>query len=138
MIKKNEKKLSQLSEISEQKIFNIKSQANKTIVNGYLKNINRNELKITKNKVEINKKFAIPVASIVFIIIGAPLGIAIRRGNLAISMAISLMFFIVYYILIVGGEQLADKNMFNPILSMWIPNLIILLLGLTIIKLFKN
>ena len=136
--KNNEEKLSQLSDISEQKIFNIKSQANKTIVNGYLKNINRNELKITKNRVEINKKFAIPIASIVFIIIGAPLGIAIRRGNLAISMAISLMFFIIYYILIVGGEQLADRNMFNPILSMWIPNVIILLLGLTIIKLFKK
>ena len=63
---------------------------------------------------------------------------SIRRGNLAISMAISLMFFVLYYILIVGGEQLADKNMFNPVLSMWLPNIIIFIVGLTIIKVFKN
>ena len=37
------------------KVYNIKAKANKTIINGYLKNINRNELKIQKNTVEINK-----------------------------------------------------------------------------------
>ena len=54
------------------------------------------------------------------------------------SMAISLMFFVLYYILIVGGEQLADKNLFNPILSMWLPNIIILLFGYTVIKMIKK
>ena len=86
----------------------------------------------------MHKKFAIPIASIIFILIGAPLGIIIRKGSLAISMAISLMFFVLYYILIVGGEQLADKNLFNPILSMWLPNIIILLFGYTLIKIIKK
>ena len=45
------------------------------------------------------------------------------------SMAISLMLCILYYILIVGAEQLADKNQLNPILSMWLPNIIILIFG---------
>ena len=87
-----------------------------------------------KNKVEKQKKFAIPIASIIFLLIGAPLGIKMRRGNMAVSMAISLMFFILYYILIVGGEQLADKNLFNPILSMWLPNIIVFLCGILILK----
>ena len=86
---------------------------------------------------ETHKKFSIPIASVIFILIGAPLGIAIRRGNLAMSMAISLMFFVLYYILIVGGEQLADKNLFNPILSMWLPNIIVLAFGLLILNLKK-
>ena len=116
----------------------MKAKANKTIISGYLKNIDRNYNKINKNKVEMHKKFAIPVTSIIFLLIGAPLGIIIRRGNLAMSMAISLMFFVLYYILIVGGEQLADKNLFNPILSMWLPNIIILLFGYTIIKMIKK
>ena len=60
-----------------------------------------------------------------------------RRGNMAVSMSISLMFFILYYILIVGGEQLADKNLFNPILSMWLPNIIILLFGYLTIQMIK-
>ena len=135
---KNNEKLLTLDDIAEKKVFNVKSKANKTIISGYLKNISRNETKINKNKVEIHKKFAIPIASIIFIIIGAPLGIIIRKGNLAISMAISLMFFVVYYILIVGGEQLADKNLFNPIISMWIPNIIIVLFGYTTIQIIKK
>ena len=134
---KNNEKLLTLDEIGEKKIYNVKSKANKTIISGYLKNIDRNYNKINKNKVEMHKKFAIPVTSIIFILIGAPLGIIIRRGNLAMSMAISLMFFVLYYILIVGGEQLADKNLFNPILSMWLPNLIILGFGLLILR-YKN
>ena len=135
---KNNEKLLTLDEIGQKKIYNVKAKANKTIVSGYLKNIDRNYTKINKNKVEVHKKFAIPVASIIFILIGAPLGVVIRRGNLAMSMAISLMFFVLYYILIVGGEQLADKNLFNPILSMWLPNIIILLFGYMIIKIIKK
>ena len=135
---KNNEKLLTLNDIAEKKVFNVKSKANRTIISGYLKNINRNETKINKNKVEIHKKFAIPIASIIFIIIGAPLGIIIRKGNLAMSMAISLMFFVLYYILIVGGEQLADKNLFNPIISMWIPNIIIVLFGYITIQIIKK
>jgi len=56
---------------------------------------------------------------------------------MAVSMSISLMFFILYYILIVGGEQLADKNLFNPILSMWLPNIIVFSFGLLILKVKK-
>ena len=134
----NTEKLSKIDRIEEQKIFNIKSKANKTIISGYLKNINRSLTKINKNKVEIHKKFAIPIATIIFLLIGAPLGIILRKGNLSISMAISLMFFILFYILIVGGEQLADKNLFNPILSMWLPNLIILIFGFSVIKVIKK
>ena len=93
--------------------------------------------KINRNTVEIHKKFAIPIASIIFLLIGAPLGIKMQRGNMAVSMSISLMFFILYYILIVGGEQLADKNLFNPILSMWLPNLIVLAFGIFILR-FKK
>ena len=135
---KNNEKLLTLNEITDQKVFNVKSKANKTIISGYLKNINRSETKINKNKVEMHKKFAIPIASILFLLIGAPMGIIIKKGNLAISMAISLMFFILYYILIVGGEQLADKNLFNPILSMWLPNIIILLFGYLTIQIIKK
>ena len=93
---------------------------------------------MNRNKVEIHKKFSIPIASIIFILIGAPLGIIIRRGNLAVSMAISLMFFVLYYILIVGGEQLADRNLFNPVYSMWMPNIIVLIFGFIIIKITKK
>ena len=91
---KNIDSLSKINDIHLKKIYKVKAKANKTIIAGYLKNIERSSGKINKNKVEKHKKFAIPIASIIFLLIGAPLGIKMRRGNMAVSMAISLMFFI--------------------------------------------
>ena len=125
----NKDSINKIEDIAEQKIYDRKTKANKTIISGYLNNINRSSNKINKNTVEIHKKFALPIASIIFVLIGAPLGIRLRGGNIGMSMAISLMFFILYYILIVGSEQLADKNQLNPILSMWLPNIIVLIFG---------
>ena len=130
-----------LSKISDQqlkKVYKVKAKANKTIISGYLKNISRSSSKINKNKVEKHKKFAIPIASIIFLLIGAPLGIKMKRGNMAVSMAISISFFILYYVLIVGGEQLADKNHLNATLSMWIPNTIIMIFGTILIFNFRK
>ena len=134
---KNTDSLLKINDKDQEKIYKVKAKANKTIISGYLKNIERSANKINRNTVEMHKKFAIPIASIIFLLIGAPLGIKMQRGNMAVSMSISLMFFILYYILIVGGEQLADKNLFNPILSMWLPNLIVLAFGLLILKIKK-
>ena len=125
----NKDSINKIENIAEQKIYDRKTKANKTIISGYLNNINRSSNKINKNTVEIHKKFALPIASIIFVLIGAPLGIRLKGGNIGMSMAISLMFFILYYILIVGSEQLADKNQLNPILSMWLPNIIVLIFG---------
>lgn len=82
---------------------------------------------LTNNKllVEIYKKYSIPFACIVFVLIGAPLGIMARRGNMAISGGISLVFFIIYWIFLIGGEELADRDMLSPFLSMWLANLIV-------------
>ena len=139
IINKHDKdSLNKITNLEEKQFYKMRSEGNKSMISANIKKINQIENKINKNSVEINKKFSIPIASIIFFIIGAPLGIKIRRGSIAMSMAISLMFFILYYILIVGGEQLADKNLFNPTLSMWLPNCIILLLGLFVLKIIKR
>ena len=85
---------------------------------------------INKYLVELHKKFSIPFASIVFILIGAPLGIMARKGGIAISMGISLGFFIVYWIFLISGEEFADRGLLSPALSMWLPNLILGPVGL--------
>ena len=83
--------------------------------------------------VELNKKFSIPIASIVFILVGAPLGVMARRGNFAISGAISLGFFILYWAFLIAGENLADRGNITPFLSMWLPNIILGVLGIYLI-----
>ena len=88
--------------------------------------VNRSYL-LSNNKlaVEIHKKYSIPFACIVFVFIGAPLGIMAHRGNMAVGGGISLVFFIIYWIFLIGGEELADRDMLSPFLSMWLANFIV-------------
>lgn len=79
--------------------------------------------------VEVQKKFSIPFACIVFVLLGAPLGMKARRGGVTTS-AISVVFFIIYYLFLIGGEQLADRNILSPAVAMWSPNVILGLPGL--------
>ena len=70
------------------------------------------------------------MASLVFILIGAPLGIMARKGNIAVNMAFSLGFFIIYWAFLIAGEEFADRGSLSPIVSMWLPNVVLGLLGI--------
>ncbi|MBN1348189.1 LptF/LptG family permease [candidate division KSB1 bacterium] len=83
--------------------------------------------------VEVHKKYSIPVACIVFIIIGAPLGILSRRGNMAVSGGIGLFFFILYWAFLIAGEELADRQFISPAVAMWAPNVIVGLFGVYLV-----
>ncbi len=76
-------------------------------------------------RVEIEKKYSIPVACLVFILIGAPLGIMARQGGIAVGGGMSLIFFLIYWTFLIGGEQLADRGMVGPVVAMWSPNVIV-------------
>lgn len=83
-------------------------------------------------QVEIQKKYAIPMACLLFVFVGSPLGIITRGGNFGFSAAISLAFYIFYWACLIGGEKLADRGLMSPYLSMWIGNFIIAVFGLLI------
>lgn len=85
---------------------------------------------INKYLVELHKKFSIPFASIIFVLIGAPLGMMAKKGGFAVSMAFSLGFFIIYWVFLIGGEEFADRGLLSPALSMWLPNLVLGFLGI--------
>jgi len=81
-------------------------------------------------RVEIYKKYAIPAACLIFVLVGAPLGIVVRRGNFGVSAAIALGFFIVYWSFLVAGEKLADRGVLSPGISMWLANIVLGVVGL--------
>jgi len=88
--------------------------------------------------VEIQKKYAIPFACFVFIFVGCPLGIMTKGGNFGISAAISIGFYILYWACLIGGEKLADRGFLNPVLSMWLGNIIIFLMGIILVIKVNN
>jgi lipopolysaccharide export system permease protein len=87
---------------------------------------------VAKNRylVEVHKKFSIPFACIVFILVGAPLGIASRKGSMGIGITLSIFFFLLYWICLILGEDLADRRFLHPMLAMWFPNILIGVSGL--------
>ena len=86
-----------------------------------------------KYKVEAHKKFSIPFACILFVLLGAPLGVMAKRGGFSISTAFSFGFFLLYYILLIAGEELADRNYVNPEIGMWAPNGFLLIIALYLV-----
>ncbi len=80
-------------------------------------------------KVEVEKKFSIPAACLVFLLLGAPLGMMTRRGGFGAAASISLFFFLLYWSFLIGGEKLADRGLVSPFVGMWAANFILALTG---------
>ena len=97
-----------------------------TLIENYEKNNN-------KYLVEIHKKFTLAVACILFTLVGAPLGILVRKGGITIASALSITFFLIYYIILIWGEQLADRALLDPAIGSWMPNIILFIVGLIIL-----
>lgn len=91
---------------------------------------------INSLNVEVHKKYSIPVACLVFILIGAPLGVMARRGGMTTGLGLSLLFFILYWAFLIGGEELADRQFLRAFWAMWSANFLIG--GVGIILLVKS
>ncbi len=75
--------------------------------------------------VEVHKKFALAVACVVFILVGAPLGIMAKKGGVAVGLGLSLGFFVLYWAFLIGGEELADRQYISAFWAMWSANILI-------------
>jgi lipopolysaccharide export system permease protein len=84
---------------------------------------------INRFSVEIYKKYAIPFACLLFVLVGCPLGILTRGGNFGLSAAISLGCYVGYWMSLIGGEKLADRDLLDPGLAMWMGNIIFFAIG---------
>ena len=77
-------------------------------------------------QVEIQKKLAISAACVIFALLGLPLAVRFPRGGVGLVIGTSLAVFSVYYVGLIGGEELGDRLIVPPFFAMWTPNLIFL------------
>src|SRR5262249_34502552 len=80
--------------------------------------------------VEMHKRFALPMAALVFVLVGFPLGIRSHRGGRAVALASSFVIVVSYYILFTSLEGLGISRRLPPALAIWLPNLLFGTLGL--------
>jgi lipopolysaccharide export system permease protein len=79
--------------------------------------------------VELNRKFSFSLACIVMFFIGAPLGAIVKKGGLGMPVVISVVFFLMFWILSITGEKMAKEMVILPYQGMWISIAVLLPLG---------
>jgi lipopolysaccharide export system permease protein len=89
-------------------------------------------------EVEIQKKLAIAAACVIFALLGMPLAIRFPRGGVGLVIGTSLAVFSVYYVGLIGGEELGDRLIVDPFLAMWTPNLIFLLFAIPLLWMVRR
>ncbi len=82
-----------------------------------------NQLNISK--VEWHRKISLPVSIIIFFAIGAALGAIIRKGGLGMPIVISVVFFVIYYIISTTGEKIAKEGTWSATAGMWLSTFIL-------------
>jgi lipopolysaccharide export system permease protein len=79
---------------------------------------------VTDFKIQLNMKMSIPFASLVFALLGAPLGLSPRRASSSIGLGLSIIVIFVYYILTFISMAIGELKVFPPGVSAWLPNVI--------------
>jgi lipopolysaccharide export system permease protein len=80
-------------------------------------------------RVEIHKKYSIALACLIFMLVGVPLGLRIRRGGLATAALLALGIFMFYWVALVNGEKFADRGFIEPWVGMWAANMVMGAIG---------
>jgi len=93
---------------------------------------------MSQYQVEIQKKFALAAACVVFVLLGAPIALRFPRGGVGLVIGVSLGVFALYYIGLIAGETLADKLIVNAFWSMWLANVLFTMVGIYFIYLVQK
>jgi lipopolysaccharide export system permease protein len=84
-------------------------------------------------RVEFHKKFALPIACLILSLIGVPLGMRIKKASRGISLALSAVFAVFYYVLLAAGESLGARGRIDPALGIWSPNVILGIIAIGVV-----
>jgi len=79
---------------------------------------------------EYQKKFTLSAACIALFLIGAPLGAIIRKGGLGLPVVVSVIFFLIFYIITTIGEKYAKDGDLSPVIGSWVAIAVITPIGM--------
>ena len=84
---------------------------------------------IRTHNIDWHKKITLSLACLIFFFIGAPLGAIIRKGGLGMPVVISVIIFVIYYIIDSGATRVAKSNEMNTMLGAWMSTLVLAPIG---------
>lgn len=90
---------------------------------------NYNNRNLRNHRLERHKKFTLSLACIIFFFIGAPLGAIIRKGGLGLPVVVSVIIFILYYIVNHFGEVMAQNGTWDTTFGAWLSTMVLAPIG---------
>ncbi|MDP3452375.1 MAG: LptF/LptG family permease [Bacteroidales bacterium] len=84
---------------------------------------------LRKIRVERLRKFTLSIACFIFFFIGAPLGAIIRKGGLGTPVIVSMLFFVVYWVIDISGKKLATDGVIGPEIGTLISSMVLFPIG---------
>lgn len=76
--------------------------------------------RLRRYQIEIQRKYTLSILCLIFFFVGAPLGAIIRKGGLGMPVIVSILIFLVYYVISMMGEKFVRENILPPFVGMWI------------------
>lgn len=96
--------------------------------------IDEAQAKENRFAIEIHKKFSLAAACVIFVLIGAPIALRFPSGGVGLVIGVSFFIFALYYVGLIGGEELANRNIISPFWAMWGANVLLTLAGLLLVS----
>lgn len=91
-----------------------------------------------KDKIEywitFHERIAFSLGAFIFVFVGIPIAVIVRRGEAIVSFAIAMAFAFLYYILFAIAHAMAAKQVLPPYIAMWLPNVLLFVTGLFAIR----
>jgi lipopolysaccharide export system permease protein len=98
-----------------------------------MKNLESNRTMLNRYMVAYYKKFALSFACFVFVLVGAPLGVMARKGGFGLGATISLLLFVLYWVLMIFGENIAKRGIIGPFVGVWLANTVMIVIGILLV-----
>ncbi len=105
-------------------------RASDVVLDGLRRELQQSQAAVDRYRVEIEKKFAIAVACMVFVLLGAPVALRFPRGGVGLTIGVSFAVFGIYYVGLLAGEALADRNIIDPAVAMWTTDIVLGAIGI--------
>jgi lipopolysaccharide export system permease protein len=125
--------LDNFGENEKKSIINMSISATKNQIDNIdlnIRDFERQDINIRKHQQVMHEKFSLSIACLLFFFIGAPLGAIIRKGGLGLPIVISVVFFVIYYIITITSQRIAVAGDMPIFLGVWLSSIIILPIGI--------
>lgn len=83
-----------------------------------------------KHVYDLYRKYSMAVVCIIFVFIGAPMGAIVRKGGFGYPILVSIIFFMIFVILTIFCQKLAESFKLPAALAAWMPCLVLFPIGL--------